>query len=110
MLMITCTFSSATVRIIPSLIQMEIPDEFLFQCLFHSTLGWTSLIKTFDRFNLFFNNASDPTGSDYETYLYGIYDAGWSVYTPGNELALRFESNERYPGFQLVYYQLDPGE
>ena len=110
MLMITCIFSSATVRIIPSLIQMEIPHEFLFQCLFHSTLSWTSLIKIFERFNLSLNNASDPTGSDYETYLYGIYDAGWSVYTPGNELALRFESNERYPGFQLVYYQLDPGE
>ena len=64
----------------------------------------------FDRFSLPLNYASDPTGNDYETYLYGIYDSGWSILVPGNELALRFESNERYPGFQLVYYQLDEGE
>ena len=68
------------------------------------------LIKTFDRCNLSLNITLDPTGSDYETYLYGVYDAGWSIYVPGNELALRFEGDYDDPGFQLVYYQADPGD
>ena len=52
----------------------------------------------------------DPTGDDYDTYLYGSYTPGWSKYTPENELALRFESDSVYSGFQLVYYQADLGD
>ena len=55
-------------------------------------------------------NSSDPTGDDYETYLYDDIDPGWSIYTPGNELALRFESDSIDHGFQIVYYQADPGD
>ena len=55
-------------------------------------------------------HSSDPTGNDYETYLYGDIDPGWNIYTPGNELALRFESDSIDHGFQIVYYQADPGD
>ena len=55
-------------------------------------------------------HSSDPTGDDYEDYLFGSIDAGWNIYTPGNELALRFKSDGTENGFQLVYYQADPGD
>ena len=105
MLTITCIFTSMTVRIIhsqASLSKILIPLNTDLSKLSETSSWYVNF--------LLYNNTSDPTGDDYETYLYGQYDAGWSIYNPGNELSLRFESSEREPGFQLVYYQLDPGE
>ena len=52
----------------------------------------------------------DPTGDDYETYWYGSYSPGHEIYSPGNAMSLRYEGTYNYPGFQLVYFQADPGK
>ena len=52
----------------------------------------------------------DPTGDDYETYWYGSYSPGHEIYSPGNAMSLRYEGTYNYDGFQLVYFQADPGK
>ena len=55
---------------------------------------------------MYFKDTSDS----YDTYWYGSYDNGYSVYNPGNTMALRFEGYYDDLGFQIVYYQADPGK
>ena len=52
----------------------------------------------------------DPTGNDYETTWYGTYSPGYDIYNPGSTMALRYEGTYNYDGFQLVYFQADPGK
>ena len=51
-----------------------------------------------------------PTGNDYETSWYGSYSPGYDIYNPGNTISLRYEGTYNDDGFQLVYFQADPGK
>ena len=44
-----------------------------------------------------------------ETFWYGRYNNGYSLYVPGSVMTLKYEGVYSEPGFQLVYYPADPG-
>ena len=52
---------------------------------------------------------SDGAG-DYEDFWGGIYESGYSIYSPGSAMFLSYYGYESYPGFQLVTYPADPGK
>ena len=52
---------------------------------------------------------ADSNG-DYETYWYGTYSNGYSIYTPGSVMTLHYNGYYDEPGFQLVFYPADPGK
>ena len=47
---------------------------------------------------------------DYDTYWYGSYSNGHSLYTPGSVMTLYYNGYYDYTGFQLVFYPADPGK